>query len=304
MERYNKQRIVVLSIILDNKLSIDESSAIRIHTFFVAFLTKNREVMANAVLIINFKKNDMVRKLKIFNVSCLLAVFIGNSLHAQVLQKFGDNSSTINAAAALEVESITKGFLPPRMTELQLNAVLNPVGGLMVFCTDCAVKSLFIYNGSDWINLVNGFTGSSNGTAGISSFSVVSSTGTMQAEKLVSGVTQTIRVVVSSVGSYNISANANGVNFAGSGTFASTGSQDIILTATGTPTTNIGSPFNYALNTIPKLSFARKVLSTLGTVKGANGTFLTFMDHNLGAGTALDPTVPVKAIHGNYYQWG
>lgn len=36
----------------------------------------------------------------------------------------------------------------------------------------------------------------------------------------------------------------------------------------------------------------------------AAGVYKTFMCHNLGADTSLDPNVPVQGIHGNYYQWG
>jgi uncharacterized protein (TIGR02145 family) len=35
----------------------------------------------------------------------------------------------------------------------------------------------------------------------------------------------------------------------------------------------------------------------------SGGTF-TFMNYNLGANTSLDPHVPVRAIMGDYYQWG
>ena len=35
----------------------------------------------------------------------------------------------------------------------------------------------------------------------------------------------------------------------------------------------------------------------------SGGTF-TFMNYNLGANTSLDPHVPVRAILGDYYQWG
>lgn len=34
------------------------------------------------------------------------------------------------------------------------------------------------------------------------------------------------------------------------------------------------------------------------------GGTLTFMAHNLGADTSLDPSILVQGIHGNYYQWG
>ncbi|MBO9586340.1 MAG: GHKL domain-containing protein [Flavobacterium sp.] len=58
--------------------------------------------------------------------------------------------------------------------------------------------------------------------------------------------TMTIPVNVTYVGAYNISTNSvNGISFSGNGTFASTGSQNVILTATGTPTS--GGTFSYAI---------------------------------------------------------
>ena len=49
-------------------------------------------------------------------------------------------------------------------------------------------------------------------------------------------VTQTVRLNVAVAGSYSISTNTvNGVTFSASGTFASTGTQDVVLVASGTP---------------------------------------------------------------------
>jgi len=36
----------------------------------------------------------------------------------------------------------------------------------------------------------------------------------------------------------------------------------------------------------------------------ANGGTFTFLNHNLGADTSLDPHTPVKGLNGDYYQWG
>jgi uncharacterized protein (TIGR02145 family) len=57
---------------------------------------------------------------------------------------------------------------------------------------------------------------------------------------------------VTTVGTYDISTTANGVTFAASGTFAGTGDQTIVLTATGTPTASI-----FTLNTSPNCNFSR-----------------------------------------------
>jgi hypothetical protein len=68
--------------------------------------------------------------------------------HAQV--KVGENPETIHASAVLEIESENKGFLPPRMTTAQRNAISNPAQGLTIYNTD--KKCLQWYNGSEWFD--------------------------------------------------------------------------------------------------------------------------------------------------------
>ena len=48
------------------------------------------------------------------------------------------------------------------------------------------------------------------------------------------------------------------------------------------------------------------VVTTFPTTQVANGSggTYTFMSHNLGADTSLDPHTPVKGLNGDYYQWG
>jgi hypothetical protein len=55
-------------------------------------------------------------------------------------------------AAIVEANSIFKGFLPPRMSEVQRNNnITNPVAGTIVYCTDCATGSgPYYYNGVVW----------------------------------------------------------------------------------------------------------------------------------------------------------
>lgn len=55
---------------------------------------------------------------------------------------------TINASAQLQVDSTTKGFLPPRMTETQKNAITTPAAGLMVY--DTTNNKLYVYDGTTW----------------------------------------------------------------------------------------------------------------------------------------------------------
>jgi hypothetical protein len=62
----------------------------------------------------------------------------------------GTTSSPV-ASAGLEVVSTTQGFLPPRMTTAEKNAITTPATGLMVFDTDLARPCFF--NGATWITL-------------------------------------------------------------------------------------------------------------------------------------------------------
>jgi hypothetical protein len=55
------------------------------------------------------------------------------------------------SSAVLEVVSTTKGFLPPRMTTTQRNAIASPATGLVVF--DTTLNQISYYNGTSWINL-------------------------------------------------------------------------------------------------------------------------------------------------------
>jgi hypothetical protein len=60
---------------------------------------------------------------------------------------FGAN--THYASAQLAIDSTTKGFLPPRMTNAQRTAITSPAVGLMVYCTD-TVEGLYIYKSTGW----------------------------------------------------------------------------------------------------------------------------------------------------------
>lgn len=47
----------------------------------------------------------------------------------------GGNSSTLEASAVLQAQSTTHGFLPPRMTTTQRDAIVTPANGLVIYNT-------------------------------------------------------------------------------------------------------------------------------------------------------------------------
>ncbi len=69
----------------------------------------------------------------------------------------GMGTTTPSASAALDITSTTSGFLPPRMTKVQRDAIATPAAGLIVYCTNCSVNGeMQIYNGTSWVNMVGG----------------------------------------------------------------------------------------------------------------------------------------------------
>lgn len=61
----------------------------------------------------------------------------------------GTTSPDINAI--LQLNSATQGFLPPRMTTTQKNAISTPPSGLVLY--DTTTNKLCVYNGTSWIDL-------------------------------------------------------------------------------------------------------------------------------------------------------
>ncbi len=56
-----------------------------------------------------------------------------------------------DTSSALTVTSTNQGFLPPRMTTTQKNAIASPAEGLQVW--DTTLKLMSVYNGTAWITL-------------------------------------------------------------------------------------------------------------------------------------------------------
>ena len=77
---------------------------------------------------------------------------IGNSSLFDSGAGLGLGTASINASALFQMDSTTKGFLPPRMTVAQRGAISAPAQGLIVYQTD-GVIGLYIYANSTWRTL-------------------------------------------------------------------------------------------------------------------------------------------------------
>ena len=72
-------------------------------------------------------------------------------------QSVGLGTNTPHSSAFFEVRSTTKGVLIPRMSEGEMNAITDPIEGLIVFQTDGEFGYRY-YDGANWITLGNIYT--------------------------------------------------------------------------------------------------------------------------------------------------
>jgi hypothetical protein len=132
-------------------------------------------------------------------------LIIGYLFSMQLMAQTGIGTTTPDPSAKLEVNSTTKGFLPPRMTSAQRVAISSPAAGLMVYQSD-GTAGLYYYTGSAWVYIIN----SSNN--------------------------------VLSVSNGGTGSNSGSINGSGALTFAAGGSnQSITLTPSGTGNTIINN---------------------------------------------------------------
>lgn len=61
----------------------------------------------------------------------------------------GIGTATPNSSAQLDLQSTTKGFLVPRMTQLQVSQIVTPATGLLVYQTD-GTAGFYYFDGAVW----------------------------------------------------------------------------------------------------------------------------------------------------------
>lgn len=94
---------------------------------------------------INLKNITNMKTLKTFLLA--IAVLATCSINAQV--SITTDGSSAESSAMLEIKSTDKGFLPPRMTKEQRDAISTPATGLIIYQTD-ETPGLYQYNGTMW----------------------------------------------------------------------------------------------------------------------------------------------------------
>jgi hypothetical protein len=79
----------------------------------------------------------------------LLLLLVSTSIYSQI----GFGTLEPEPSSIVDITSKSKGFLPPRMTEAQMNAIQNPVEALIIYCLDCPSKGFKYFDGVAWTSL-------------------------------------------------------------------------------------------------------------------------------------------------------
>ena len=152
-------------------------------------------------------------------VACLLL------LEATLIQaQVGIGTNSPNGSAQLDVSSTTKGFLPPRMTYAQRNAITSPATGLMIFCTNCGTGEPQFYNGTEWKNMIGGTGfGQAPAVASTIAASNISKTSVTSGGNITNdnGLAITARGVCWSISSNPTTANSKTIESGTTGSFTS-----------------------------------------------------------------------------------
>jgi hypothetical protein len=114
---------------------------------------KSFYIVGNTNVVSNFQSVS----LRVFNGSAYASGLevVGNNAESRV----GIGTTAPDASAKLQIDATTKGFLPPRMTTTQKNAIASPAAGLVVY--DTTVNRAAVYS-TAWENVITETNGSPN----------------------------------------------------------------------------------------------------------------------------------------------
>ena len=122
-------------------------------------ITVDGSVTSQNIYNIDGQLTDAVRTLDIANGDLNFVkgnINLDNTLFvddASASVHIGGGATAPEASAVLEVNSTTKGFLFPRMTEAQRLAIGTPATGLMVYQTDSR-EGVYIYKSFGWVQVI------------------------------------------------------------------------------------------------------------------------------------------------------
>ncbi|RNA63145.1 hypothetical protein D1631_15015 [Chryseobacterium nematophagum] len=225
--------------------------------------------------------------------------------------RIGMGITSPDPSAILDLTSTNTGFLTPRMTKAQMNAILNPTQGLEIYCTDCfGNRGCKMINDSADPSVPNwGSLCSSNVSTGVivdlqCGSAIVS--GVVHEGTPVSGITVTIPYTGGNGGTYpSLALNSTGVTGLTLGLDAdhlANGNGNLVFTLTGTPSAIGTASFDVVIAgasctlTIPVVDFTAIVSSLDCSSAAFSPTVIT-----QGAAYTGTLTVPYTGGNGESY---
>ncbi|MCL2598242.1 MAG: hypothetical protein FWD66_11470, partial [Paludibacter sp.] len=185
-----------------------------------------------------------MKKIEVLFILVLTALFT-NPVFCQV----GIGTMVPDKSAALDVKSSELGMLIPRMSETERDNINNPANGLLIFNTTEGCLNSYDKDNDQWNSLCGGVA-KSVFTVDCDSDKIDVYGAYMQGGNLNSSNYMTMTVDVTKAGAYTLSATTtNGYGFYATGTFLSTGPQQVILSGQGSPTNeSAGDAISIAVN--------------------------------------------------------
>jgi uncharacterized protein (TIGR02145 family) len=245
-----------------------------------------------------------MRKNTIQYVLVMICLFCGQ--YASVAQVV-IGGTIPDSSAALEIQSSNMGFLLPRMSTFNRDAIRNPATGLMIFNTTtlCAEMNIGTPSLPEWLKMgcrTGGITGLDCAQITVSD--------TVFAGRPVNNVKITVPYTGGNGGAYGaytvISTGITGLTASvEAGTFSS-GNGSLVFSVTGIASAKGTALFPITIGEIT-CNYSLSVFSTNSGCGAyvAPGVWKEFMCYNLGVNNSnADPFTPNWEIHGGYWQWG
>ncbi len=252
----------------------------------------------------------------IFKTTIMLLLLVSSGVYGQ--RGIGTNNP--DTSAILELNSTTKGFLPPRMSTTERDGISTPATGLVIYNTTVACVQFF--NGALWFDTCTQTTdGPPNNNLTVSNItyqgkSVIDNEFGIgyNGEAVLAGSTISVKLTnnAGTEQGYGLSATdaGTGLIYAATGTITPNTTETVTLTHNGVvmPALESGvltmplTGTNTTINLLPRIDIKSIPTSATQVTDVVYGT-QTWMDRNLGARQAANAINDVFS-YGNYYQWG
>ncbi|CAA7193742.1 fibrobacter succinogenes major paralogous domain-containing protein [Chryseobacterium potabilaquae] len=221
--------------------------------------------------------------------------------------RIGMGTSSPDPSAILDLTSTTDGFLPPRMTKVQMDAIQFPARALVIYCTDCfgGMGCIMVNDSMDpsvpkWGSLCS--TNVPTGDIDVLQCTGSTTTGTLHSGIAASGVTTTIPYTGGNGGTYFAgafdSAGVTGLIANLQGGSLSSGNGNFHLMITGTPSA-VGTASFDIMIAGKSCTFTVPVDDFTASVTSLTCSSATFMPNAITQGQAYSGTLTVPYLGGN-----